>query len=228
MSNIFSEDFEKKFREARENIQRRLERNREFELGPLSAPPGSPLTFSAWLEKEGLPVYYSDMFSMSRDDLIRLYNITFDRIELLETYIEGNKSMFERLRLLRLNYVEVHNFHRWSALKKDEDHHHLEWKDDVFGQIEAIVTTLRGQQQQLRLLERQLKLVVCILLRVHTDYESLRRAPTSQAFRNWLGGVPRIAEILGEEPEEKRLHSMNDPQWDKYPRIDWNAETEDE
>lgn len=228
MSNRFSEEFEEKFREARENIQRRLNRRRERNREPFTAPQGSPPTFSAWLEREGLPVFYSDMFSMPRSDLIRLYNITFDRIELLETYIEGNKSMFERLRLLRLNYVEVHNFHRWSALKKDEDHHHLEWKDDVFGQIEAIVTTLRAQQKQLRLLERQLKLVVCILLRVHTDYESLRRAPTTQAFRNWLGGVPQIAEILGEEPEEKRLHSMNDPKWEKYPRIDWDAESEEE
>ena len=79
-----------------------------------------------------------------------------------------------------------------------------------------------------RLLERQLKLVVCILLRVHADYESLRRAPSTQAFRNWFRRFPRIAEILGEEPEEKRLHSMNDPKWDKYPRIDWYAESEEE
>lgn len=228
MSNRFSEEFEEKFREARENIQRRLNQRRERNREPFTAPQGSPPTFSAWLEREGLPAIYSDMFSMPRSDLIRLYNITFDRIELLETYIEGNKSMFERLRLLRLNYVKVHNFHRWSALKKDEDHHHLEWKDDVFGQIEAIVTTLRAQQKQLRLLERQLKLVVCILLRVHTDYESLRRAPSTQAFRNWFRRFPRIAEILGEEPEEKRLHSMNDPKWDKYPRIDWYAESEEE
>ena len=228
MSNIFSEDFEEKFRETQSKIRtglnRRLERNRRS----LTAPPGSPPTFAAWLEREGLPVHYSDMFSMSRDDLIRLYNITFDRIELLETYIEGNKSMFEQLRLLRLNYVDVHNFHRWSALKKDEDYHHLEWKKDVFGQIEAIVTTLRAQQKRVGLLERQLKLVVCILLRVHTDYESLRRAPSTQAFRSRWGRIPSIAKILDEELEEKRLHSMNDPKWDKFPRIDWDAESEEE
>jgi hypothetical protein len=165
---------------------------------------------------------------MPRSDLVRLYNITFDRIELLETYIEGNKSMFERLRLLRLNYVDVHNFHRWSALRKDEDYHHLEWKDDVFGQIEAIVTKLQAQQKQVSLLERQLKLVVCVLLRVHTDYESLRRASSTQAFRGWHRRFPRIAEILDEELEEKRLHSMNDPKWDKHPRIDWAVEGEEE
>jgi len=228
MSDIFSEEFEKNFQEAREKFRNRLNRRPERDPRSFTAPPGSPPTFAAWLEREGLPVYYSDMFSMSRDDLVRLYNITFDRIELLETYIEGNKSMFERLRLLRLNYVDVHNFHRWSALKEDEDYHHLEWKNDVFGQIEAIVTTLRAQQKQFRLLERQLKLIVCILLRVHTDYESLRRAPATQAFRNRFRGIPRITEFLGEEPKEKRLHSMNDPNWDKCPRIDWDAEGEEE
>jgi hypothetical protein len=228
MSNIFPEEFGKNFQKAREKIRTRLKRNPEFNRGPLAVPPGSPLTFAAWLEKEGLPVFYSDLFSMPRSDLVRLYNITFDRIELLETYIEGNKSMFERLRLLRLNYVDVHNFHRWSALRKDEDYHHLEWKDDVFGQIEAIVTKLQAQQKQVSLLERQLKLVVCVLLRVHTDYESLRRASSTQAFRGWHRRFPRIAEILDEELEEKRLHSMNDPKWDKHPRIDWAVEGEEE
>lgn len=227
MSNIFSEEFEEQFRETQSKIRARLNWRPERDRGRITAPRGSPPTFSAWLEREGLPVHYSDMFSMSRDDLIRLYNITFDRIELLETHIEGNKSMFEQLRQLRLNYVDVHNFHRWSALKKDEDYHHLEWKDDVFGQIEAIVTTLRGQQKQLRLLERQLKLITCILLQVHTDYESLRRAPATQALRGWSLRFPRIAETLGKEPKEKRLYSINDPKWDKNPRIDWDAESEE-
>ena len=228
MSNIFPEEFEEKFRETQSKIRTRLNRRPERNRSPLAVPPGSPLTFTAWLEKEGLPVLYSDLFTMPRSDLVRLYNITFDHIELLETHIEGNKSMFERLRLLRLNYVDVHNFHRWSALRKDEDYHHLEWKDDVFGQIEAIVTKLQAQQKQVRLLERQLKLVACILLRVHTDYESLRRAPSTQAFRGWYRRFPRIAEILGEELEEKRLDSMNDPKWDKHPRIDWAVEGEEE
>lgn len=228
MSNIFTEEFKKKFPEACEKIRTRLERNPKFKREFWTAPPDSPLTFAAWLEKEGLPVFYSDLFSMSRDDLVRLYNITFDRIELLETYIEGNKSMFERLRLLRLKYVEIHNFRRWSALNKNEDHHHLEWKEDVFGQIETIVTTIRVHQNQVSLLERQLKLVACILLGVHSNYESLQRASAVPSHRHQFSHIPRLAKILGVEIEENRLHSINDPKWNKNPRIVWDAESEDD
>ena len=166
---------------------------------------------------------------MSRDDLIRLYNITFDRIELLETYIEGNKSMFERLRRLRINYMDTHKFGRWSALDKHDDYHHLEWKDDVFGQIEAIVTTLRAQQKQLRLLERQLKLVVCILFgftQITNPYDEHHRLLHSG---NGFVAFPRLAEILGEEPEEKRLRYYDETQnGTSIPRIDWNAEPDEE
>ena len=228
MSNIFSEEFQKKFREARENIESQMHWYSEFIRGPLTAPPDSELTFAAWLEKEGLPIFYSDLFSMSRDDLVRMYDITFDRTELLETYIEGNKSMYERLRRLRINYIDTHKFGRWSALDKHNDYHHLEWKDDVFGQVEAIVTTLRAQQKQLSLLERQLRLVASILFRVHTDFESLQRASSTSSFRERFRSIPRLAELLGEEPEEKRLRYYRDPKWDKYPRIDWNAEKEEE
>ena len=228
MSNIFSEEFQKKFREARENVRSRLRRNQEFDYGPIFAPRDSPLTFGAWLEKEGLPVLYSDLFTMPRGDLVRLYDITFDRIELLETYINGNKAMFERLRNLRFSYINTHKFGRWSALDKHTDHHHLEWKNDVFGQIEAVVTTLQAQQKEVRLLERQLKLVTCVLLRVHTNYESLQGASLGSTFRQRFSGIPGLAEILGVEPEEKRLRSFHDPKWDKYPRIDWSAEDENE
>ena len=56
MSNIFTEEFQKKFREARENIESQMHWYSEFIRGPLTAPPDSELTFAAWLEKEGLPI----------------------------------------------------------------------------------------------------------------------------------------------------------------------------
>jgi hypothetical protein len=225
MKMKISNEVEEKFLQARENIRLSLGRIFADDWKPTSTAHIAPQDFESWLESEGLPRFYGDLFSMSRVDLIRIYDSTFDRIELLEALLSGHKFMFEQLRQLRLEYVRRHGIRLWSALQS-EDYHHLEWKAEVFRKIEELVPQIRATKEEIKVLERLHKLVSCVLLNVHADFESLRFARFYPEWNAWPTHLPILGEIFGIEPEVKRLRSYRDVKWDKFPRIDWGEDNQ--
>jgi len=220
---IDSKEFQSRLRDAMDNRPRHALSRRPFQpyLWAAQAVRSKSPTFVSWLENAGLSVHYSDLFSMPRADLVRLYDSTFDRIEMLEISIQANKSTFGRLRKLRLDYMELHNISRWSDLGNDEDHHHIEWKEEVFARIETVITASKSEEKEVSTLERLLKLTSCILLGVHPNYESLRDYTPDPTRLQFPPRGSTLDEILGFGREEQRLRSIYDNTWNKYPRIDW-------
>ena len=210
-----------------EMIVRRLNR-RPPSREDYAALPAIPGTFEDWLKREGMPASYSDLFNRPREALIREYQRTFHRIELLSTSNEALKELFERFRQLRFSYLETHDIERWSALQEPDDAHHLEWKSELFGRIEVVVTKLRAQEAEIRLLERQHKLVTSLLFGVHRDYDSLVRSSrhTRHYSFGWTAKALRkmFVERFGMPKEPIRMSSFFDPEWTRLPRIDWHAE----
>lgn len=214
-----------------EMIGRCLDRRPPSREGYASTP-AIPDTFEDWLKQQGMPASYGDLFNRPREALIREYQRTFHRIELLSTSNEALKEMFERFRQLRFSYIEIHGIERWSVLQEPEDAHHLEWKDELFRRIESVVTKIRAQKVEIRLLERQHKLVTSLLFGVHPNYESMVRSSrrTWHHQFDWSAKTLRkmFVERFGLPKEPLRMSSFFDPKWTRLPRIDWHAESEEE
>ena len=168
-------------------------------------------SFEDWLEKQGYPETYGDIFSWNEEKIKLEYDRLFDGYENVTQQIEALDKLFDETHQARIAYMQEHGIEKWSNLDPAHDKEHIERKDAFFEKISSV----HNQQSELKK-ERTysfgaLPLVAGILNGTYTGFDKIcddERRTHAMMSTNSL------------DPMWNSIGPLRNPFWRMYPRIE--------